>query len=106
MSGRPDLSAFDGAFVRITCRDGGVFDGVCAYDSDEYCEIELGADEDALEIDNWVFYRSDIRTVETVDEKQACLWMSRPAHRMPLSPQAFRLAGNGEKTIEPIPWDA
>lgn len=99
-----NLSAFDGAFVRITCDDADVFEGVCTYDSDEYCEIEFGNTEDALEIDNWIFYRSRIRAVEPIEEKKTCLWMSKPAHRMPLSPQAFRLVETGEKTVEPIPW--
>ena len=102
---RADLSRFDGACVRITCTDGGVFEGMCLYNHAEYCAIELGVHEDALEIDGWVFYRSGIRAVEPIGEKGALLWMGRPVRRIRLEPDAFRPVELGQKTIEVRPAD-
>ena len=62
------LSRYDDQCVRVTMKDGEVFEGACAYDSAEYCESEYGRNEDALHIAGWLFYESQIRRVEIIDE--------------------------------------
>lgn len=59
-----NLARYHDKPVRIVDVDGADFEGVAQYDSAEYCEIELGHAEEALEIENWVFYRKDILAVE------------------------------------------
>ncbi|MCR5151029.1 MAG: hypothetical protein K6B52_07370 [Clostridiales bacterium] len=62
------LFEFDDKSVRITLKDGSVFEGVCMHDPEEYCEIELGINEECLEISGWLFRESDISSVELVTE--------------------------------------
>lgn len=62
------LSLYDDKCVRITLRDGCVFEGSCKYNSDEFNLAELGIGEDSLEISGWLFKNSEIRSVEVVDE--------------------------------------
>ncbi|MBQ7580723.1 MAG: hypothetical protein IJU39_05400 [Clostridia bacterium] len=62
------LSLYDDKCVRITLRDGSVFEGSCKYNSDEFNLAELGIDEDSLEISGWLFKKGEIGSVEVVDE--------------------------------------
>ena len=62
------LFEYDDKSVRITMKDGSVFEGVCMHNSKEYCEIELGINEECLEISGWLFRESDISSVELVTE--------------------------------------
>ena len=61
------LREFDNKRVRITCKNGEVFEGVCEYNDAEYCEIELGRNEESLEIMNFLFYKSEIKNVESLE---------------------------------------
>lgn len=61
------LKQFDGQCVSITDANGDVFDGYCSYNSDEYNEHEFGRREEGLEIVNFLFYRSDIKTIESLE---------------------------------------
>lgn len=94
-----DLLAFDNQSVRITLKNGEVFDGAATYDSDEYCMHILGVGEQALEIDNWVFYESDIESVVPL-EGEPRLWLGRPMHRMKLWHEPYAMVESGQKTIE------
>ena len=87
-------------WVRLTCIDGTIFEGEAAHDPADYCFHEFGRDEEGVEIDHWLFYLSDIRSVELSKEKDVNLWMSRPLHRMHLDPEAYAAVENGKKTIE------
>ncbi len=99
---KPDckLSDFDEKDVRITTVDGDVFDGVCVWNCAEYGEAELGRDEESLQIDHWVFYRSDIRDVRLRTPGEPPLWMGSPLHRMRLQPEPYRQIEAGTKTYE------
>lgn len=68
-----NLKKFDDKCVRITLKDGSVFEGACLYDSREYCEIELGINEECLEISGWLFNKSDISKLELIDESNPFL---------------------------------
>ena len=99
------LSKYDGKTVRLTDFRGEVFDGEATWDSEEYCFHEYGEEEEGLRIDNWLFYRSQIRRVELLGEREPSLWMSRPLHRMKLQHEPFRMMELGQKTVELRLWD-
>ena len=65
-----DISDYDNKYVRITLNDGSSHEGFCTYDNAEYCEVEFGGDEDALEIGDDLFYYSTIKKVELLNEMQ------------------------------------
>lgn len=100
-----NLRAYDDLYLRLTTKDGEVFDGTAEYLSAEYCEVEYGCAEDALEIDDWLFYESQIRSVETRAPGGAELWQSRPQHLMKLQPVPFAMIESGQKSIELRLWD-
>ena len=100
-----DLRKLDGQYVRLTHCDGLVFEGRCELDDAEYCLHEYGREEDALNIDNWLFYAGDIQSAEAVEPGLVGLWMSRPLHRMRLDPGPFAAVEAGEKTVELRLWD-
>ena len=87
-------------FVRLTMTDGTVFEGEAIHDPADYCFHEFGQDEEAVEIDHWLFYLSDIASLEPSEESDGNLWMSRPLHRMHLDPQAFAAMEDERKTVE------
>ena len=64
------LQPFDEKCVRITLTNGDVFEGVCCYNSRDYNEHEFGRAEDALQMANFIFYRSDILQIESLEERQ------------------------------------
>ena len=62
-----NLRKYDNKRVRITYKNGEVFEGVCEYNDAEYCEIEFGRSEESLEILNFLFYKSEIGIVESLE---------------------------------------
>ena len=94
-----DLSAFDGKTVRLTDERGDVFEGEAVYDSEEYCEHEYGWAEESLNIDHWLFRRSEIVSLEVL-EGEPRVWMGKRMHRMHLAPQPMRRMWDGRKTLE------
>ncbi len=95
-----ELKRLDGKIISITTDDGVVFEGECGYNSAEYCEAEFGRDESSLQIDDFLFYRDEIRKAEVIEEKQTYIWESRTEHLMELDHEAFRMTEEGVKTIE------
>ena len=95
-----DLSAYNDKTVRITDLNGDVFDGACLWNPNEYMFVEFGQDEEALQIDDWIFYKSDIADVRLLPEGAETLWYNRPMHKMSLASGPFRMVEDGEKTIE------
>ena len=95
-----EIRKLDGQYVRLTYCDDQVFEGLCELDDREYCFHEYGREEDALNIDNWLFYSSDIQEAEITEPRDVGLWMSCPLHRMRLEADAFEKIDAGEKTIE------
>ena len=95
-----DLSRYDGTAVRLTTKDGEVFEGVCTHESAEYCGHEYGRAEDALDMDGWLFYRTQIGSVERINEADVHVWMDRTLHKMTLDPAPFAMIENGAKKYE------
>ena len=95
-----NLLKLDDQYVRITTKQGEIFDGVCDWSGAEYCMHEIGREEEALAIDHWMFFKSEIETVEAIPETTAFLWYGRPAHRMHLAAEPFDQIDRGEKTVE------
>ena len=62
-----DLKQYDGQCVRVTDLAGEVFEAICDYNHEEYCEHEFGRYEDALQLVNFLFYNSDIQTVKSLE---------------------------------------
>ena len=87
-------------FVRLMMTDGTLFEGEAVHDCADYCFHEFGRDEEAVEIDHWLFYLSDIASLELSEKSAENLWMSRPLHRMRLDPAPFSAMEDGRKTIE------
>ena len=102
---RRDLQNLDGQYVRLTHCDGLVFEGRCEVEGAEYCLHEYGREEDALNIDGWLFYGSDLQSAEIAEERSVGLWMGKPLHRMRLDAEPFARIDAGEKTIELRLWD-
>ena len=94
------LAALDEKTVRITMQDGDVFEGECSWFSSDYAESEWGRKEDGLQIDNWLFFRSDIGSVREIARSEHSLWMNRTVHRMRLDAVPFARMEAGRKTIE------
>ena len=94
-----DLLSFDNENVRLTTKWGEIFEGEATYDSAEYSEHEYGWAEEGLDIDRWLFRRSDIASIERL-EGEPGVWMSRRMHRMHLAPQPLQRMWDGKKTLE------
>lgn len=86
-----NLKKYDGKTVRLTTRDGEIFDGECGFSSAEYCLHEYGREEDA---------KSQIQKIEEITDGEPRLWFGRPLHRMKLDHDAFVKVENGSKTVE------
>ena len=95
-----DMQKLDGQWVRLIHCDGLAFEGMCRLDSADYCLHEYGREEDALNIDNWLFYAGDILSAEIGEPSAVGVWMGRRLHRMHLEADAFARMDAGEKTIE------
>lgn len=100
MSKKMNLSNYDGKIVKLTLTDGLVYEGPCMYHSAEYCEVEYGRSEEVLQIDDWLFFKSQIAQVECIEEKSEYIWQNRTEHLMRLAPSPFQMIENGKKTIE------
>ena len=64
-----DLTRYDGLCVRVTDVDGNVFDGNCCHNSADYDFHEFGRDEESLQIESFLFYRSDIALIQVLEDR-------------------------------------
>ncbi len=95
-----ELSAYNGKTVRITLETGEIFDGVSLYFDAEYMLAEYGREEDALQLDDWIFYQSEIADTALLPDGIPCFWGGRPLHLMRLAPVPSGMIKRGEKTVE------
>ena len=63
-----DIERYDGLHVRITDIFGDVYEGICEYDSVDYCEHEYGIDEDALRFPGLLLRNSIIAEVVSLED--------------------------------------
>ena len=63
-----DLKKYDGKCVRIITTSGEVFEGVVSYDNREYAFHEYGYDQEALRLTPIVFYKSEIKSVISLED--------------------------------------
>ena len=63
-----DIKRYDGKCVRIIDTSGDVFDGICCYNDEEYNDHEYGRCEEGLKIENFLFFKSDIREIQSLEE--------------------------------------
>ena len=66
-----NLSKLDDKMVRIEDTDGGIYEGICMHNSREYNYHEYGRDEEGLEMDNILFYKSYIKKAKKINEFSA-----------------------------------
>ena len=62
-----DIRKYDGQCVRIKDFSGEVFEGICSYNNPEYDEHEFGRNEECLEILSFLFFKSDIDEIESLE---------------------------------------
>lgn len=62
------LKNYDNKLVRITTIDDNVYEGNCYHNSKDYDYHEFGVDEESLQIVCFIFYKSDIKKVELIDD--------------------------------------
>ena len=63
-----DLKKYDGLCVRIIDSNGDAFDGICSHNSEEYDEHEYGRCEESLQIENFLFFKRDIKEIQSLEE--------------------------------------
>ncbi len=63
------LNNYDGKCVRIVDAWGDVVEGICTHNSAEYCECEFGRSEECLQIMYFLFYKSDIKEITSLENK-------------------------------------
>ena len=94
------LSDYDNQTVRITLKDGMVFEGYAVHNSADYDFHEFGRNEQSLQIDDWLFFRRDIKSVEIAAESDTTVWMSRICRSLLLDHDAFIKLEKGQQDIE------
>ena len=62
------LSEYDGKRIRLTTKDGEIYEGVCEYDNREYNCDSFGVDEEGLEMPGFVFYKSEVKRIEILPD--------------------------------------
>lgn len=62
-----NLKKYDGKCVSIEDSEGNVFEGICYYNGREYNDHEFGRDEECLQMVNFLFFKSDIRKIKSLE---------------------------------------
>ena len=62
-----NLHDYDDRCVRIIDNNSDIFDGICSYNNAEYDEHEFGRNEESLQICNFLFYKSDIKEIQSLE---------------------------------------
>ncbi len=65
---RRSLYKYDGRHIRLTDEFGDSYEGMATHDNEEYCEHEFGRAEEALEILGCLFYKSNIKKIELLED--------------------------------------
>lgn len=94
------LIAYYDLFLRLETIDGEIFEGFGSHCSAEYCLHEFGREEEAMQIDNWLFYVGDIRRVQPIESAPTHIWQNRTEYDMRLDAGPFRAMEEGRKTVE------
>ena len=62
-----NLKRYDGKCVRLEDTEGNVFEGICCHNDHEYNYHEFGRDEECLQIVNFLFFKGDIKKIESLE---------------------------------------
>ena len=62
-----NLQQYEGKHVRLKAIYGETFTGIAGLDSAEYCYHEYGVEEDAVKIEDYLIYASQIDTIEEIE---------------------------------------
>ena len=64
-----NLKKYDGKLVQIISKhDNKIYEGICEYNSKEYCYHEFGREEESLEIFHFLFYKCDIEKIKEINK--------------------------------------
>lgn len=63
-----ELKQYDGKRVKITDKSGDEYEGIAEYLNEEFCMHEIGREEACLQIVNFMFYKDDIKEIESLEE--------------------------------------
>ena len=66
-----ELKKFDGKLISLTDKNGDTFEGICSYNSADCNEHEYGISEDGVEIFHFLFYLSDIESINCINKFSA-----------------------------------
>ena len=62
------LRRYDGKCVKITDITNTIYEGICQYNDKEYNEHEFGRKEECLQILNMLFFKKDIKKIESLEK--------------------------------------
>lgn len=62
-----NLKKYDRKHIQIIDNDGTVYEGIGNYNDCEYCYHEYGRNEECLDIFSFLFYKSDIKKIISLD---------------------------------------
>ena len=62
-----NLKKYDSKLVKIIDNNDDVYEGICYYYDKEYNEFEYGRNEDSLKILNIIFFESNIKSIEEIE---------------------------------------
>ena len=62
-----NLKKYDRKHIQIIDNDGTVYEGIGNYNDCEYCYHEYGRNEECLDIFSFLFYKSDIKKIRSLE---------------------------------------
>ena len=95
-----NLKDYDNQIVRIITNEDIIFEGRCYFNNKDFTNYLVDEYIESLDIDNWIFYQDDIKSVEIIEEKDTYIWLNKTEHLMKLHSKPFKLIEDGLKTIE------
>lgn len=63
-----NLKEYDDKIIRVITIDDEIYDGICSYNENEYNLLELGINEESLQILSYLFFPRDIKEVIELGE--------------------------------------
>ena len=95
-----NLAKYDGKYVCIRSIYGDTFLGRAAYENREFLECEYGGDEDGFFIEDFLIYRSQIKSIEETEvHGTAELWTEQLILRRVRPEDLYRRLGTDPETV-------
>lgn len=65
-----NLRKLDGKCIKIIDKQNCEYEGICSYNNKDYTYHEFGKDEESIQIANLLFYKSNIKKVESLENNR------------------------------------